>query len=493
MASVSESGVTASRSSLVTRGPDAVLTLFAILWGAAALFHNLGPSGRSHAVFQEPAPLKVAQALLTVAAFWLILRPRKLGPLLAVAALGLVTAWMEAPRLGNHWLLTAFIDLGILLSVLAVRRRGPVDREALAAAILPTARWCLITFYSFAAFAKLNPAFFDPLVSCGTFFFDETARSYGLDTPLAVGSDGLGRLITFGSALTELSIPVLLAVRRTRVIGVLLGLVFHSLIALDRIHLFIDFSGLLAALFLLFMPLKFAEDALAFLESDRGKRLFAFTVGFALLVTGAQLTFVNNLAIVLFLLGRMLVWFAFDLIVVIGTARWLLRNRRSYEALDRPFAVPANARLLLVPLMVVVALNGVLPYLELRTAYAYTMYSNLKMVGGESNHFLVQKSLPIGGRQENLVKILATNDFGLSKYVNSGYELPWDTFRTYMAEHPEVSVTYARNGRQVNLDRAADDPELIDAPPLLAQKLFPLRTVDSIDPPKCQDVFLPAL
>jgi hypothetical protein len=45
----------------------------------------------------------------------------------------------------------------------------------------------------------------------------------------------------------------------------------------------------------------------------------------------------------------------------------------------------------------------------------------------------------------------------------------------------------------VELQRAADDPDLVDAPPLLAQKLFPLRTVDLRDPPPCQDVFLPAL
>src|SRR2546430_10827189 len=50
---------------------------------------------------------------------------------------------------------------------------------------------------------------------------------------------------SFGVAGIELSIPVLLLVRRTRHLGVVVGLVFHRLIALDQSHLFSDFSSVL--------------------------------------------------------------------------------------------------------------------------------------------------------------------------------------------------------------------------------------------------------
>jgi hypothetical protein len=480
------------RTRLDAQGANASMTLFALLWGAAAVFHNLGPSGVALGVFGNPTTLKVSQALLSLAAVWLILQPKKLAPLVVVAILGLITAWFEAPRLGNHWLLTGFVDVAILLSLAVARRGGKFDRQAFVGSVLPTARWCLIVFYSFAAFAKLNSAFFNPDVSCGAFFFDETARGYGLPTPIAVGAGGLERLIPFGAAMTELAIPVLLIGQRTRVLGVLVGLFFHSFIALDRIHLFVDFSAVLAALFLLFMPHEFAESALRFLEG-KGKRLFALTFGLGLLVAGAQLTYSNNLMMFIFLAGRMVVWYVFDLTIVIGTVVWLIRHRKSYPPLERPFALPRNARLLMAPLILVVLLNGFFPYLELRTAYAYTMYSNLTIVDGESNHLLVRRSLPVGKRQHDLVRIVSSSDPGLARYADSAYELPWDTFRTYMAAHPEAAVTYERSGERFVLQRAADDPDLVDAPSVLVQKAIPLRAIDTREPPRCQDVFLPAL
>src|SRR5947208_2401960 len=81
-------------------------------------------------------------------------------------------------------------------------------------AFRPIARWALVGFYAFAGFAKLNSAFFDTTVSCGNVYFDETARTLGVATPLAVGHGGWASLVPVGTALIELSIPVLLCIRR---------------------------------------------------------------------------------------------------------------------------------------------------------------------------------------------------------------------------------------------------------------------------------------
>jgi hypothetical protein len=129
---------------------------------------------------------------------------------------------------------------------------------------------CLILFV--CRFAKLNSAFFDTTVSCSTYYFDETARSWGFSIPPTVGVGGMAQLLPFFTAITELSVPILLLVKCTRIIGVVLGLVFHSLIALDRLHLFVDFSSVLAAMFILFLPARFATSALDFLKG-RGRQL----------------------------------------------------------------------------------------------------------------------------------------------------------------------------------------------------------------------------
>lgn len=475
-----------------TEGTESAFTLFCLLWGGAALFHVLGPSGRTFGGLLDPTPLGISQIALCLAALWLIGQPRKVAPLLMVALLGLITLWLEAPNLGNHWLLAGFVNLAVIAGAILARRGRTIDRAKLAQSILPVARMCLIGFYSFAAFAKLNPAFMDTSVSCSTFFFDETVRSYGFDTPITVGAGGLASLIPVASALTELSIPVLLLVRRTRIFGVLLGLTFHSVIALDRIHPFIDFSAVLAALFTLFLSPSFAERALSLLEG-KGKALFGGLMGLTV-VNLALLWFTNNgLGAGLIVQGRMLLWYLFDAALLAGVFVWAGRNWREMLGVEHPFALPDRGRLLLKVVPALLVLNGLFPYLELRTAFSYTMYSNLRMVDGQSNHFIVRNSLPVADRQSDLVTVIATDDPGLASYVGARFQIPWDSFRAYLSTRPNVSLTFDRGGERRVLQRASDDPDLVDAPPLLVQKLLPLRAVDPTNPPRCQDVFLPAL
>src|SRR3546814_19829552 len=89
--------------------------------------------------------------------------------------------WEEAPVLGNHWLLAGCVNLVILMAVLvAAARRRFGDRVDLANRILPAARLCLLGFYAFAAFSKLNSAFFDRTVSCAVYYFRESTASIGL-------------------------------------------------------------------------------------------------------------------------------------------------------------------------------------------------------------------------------------------------------------------------------------------------------------------------
>ena len=163
--------------------------------------------------------------------------------------------WEEAPVLGNHWLLVGMVDLVILLAaaVAALRRRGNEPAE-FANRVFPAARLCLLGFYVFASFAKLNSAFFDRSTSCAVFYFDEATDSVGLSSLQLDGAAWLQWSVIVGTAAVELSIPVLLVVRRTRHIGVVVGLLFHGVLAIDRTHQFFDFSSVLAALFVLFLP-----------------------------------------------------------------------------------------------------------------------------------------------------------------------------------------------------------------------------------------------
>ena len=466
------------------------LTLFSFLWGAVAIFHVVGPSGAAAHVLSNPTTVGFSQAVLAMSAIWLMIKPHYNTPLILVALLGLITAWQEAPVLGNHWLLAAFINLALLLSAVATSRHGRLDRDRLAGTFFPLARWCLLLFYSFAAFSKLNSAFFDTSVSCSTSYFDETARSLGLDIPLTVGAGGVALLLPVLTVATELSIPILLVAERTRVFGVALGISFHSLIALDRLHPFIDFSSVLTALFILFLPEQLSEAAVGFIKG-KGSRLLIMWATVVCIVLTAQWIDLNDFMYSAFLQGRMVLWYIFDATTITGVAIWLTRHRK--QPLKYPFTIRDKRLLWLAVVPTLVALNGLLPYFELRTAYAYTMYSNLQMVNGRTNHLIVRSSLPLTGRQTNLVKIIRSSDAGLNLYAADDYLLPWDSFRTYLAKHPNVAVIYERGNIDYMVYRAADYPELVTPPPLLTQKLLAMRAVDAHNPPRCQEVFLPAL
>ena len=95
----------------------------------------------------------------------------------------------------------------------------------------PAARWTLVVFYAFAAFAKLNTGFLDPDTSCAVFYADQALAAARLPVLAPGGVAATALIVT--TVLVELAIPLLLAIPPTRHAGVLLGLAFHGLVSLD--------------------------------------------------------------------------------------------------------------------------------------------------------------------------------------------------------------------------------------------------------------------
>ena len=216
---------------------------FARMYGLAVVAHLVGnPAGWRGDEFGGSLPLLMVSAALGALGVLLLVRPG-VRALAGAAALTLVSLWLELPVTGNHWLLVGFIAVAVLLSL---PRADPW------AWLSVTGRWLLLGFYSFAAFAKLNTGFTDPSVSCGVFYANQSLASFGL--PTFDGGSPLGTLAIIGPVLTEFSVPVLLAFGRTRRLGVLLALVFHTIISLDLGQHFYDFTAALVVLLCLFLP-----------------------------------------------------------------------------------------------------------------------------------------------------------------------------------------------------------------------------------------------
>ncbi len=409
-------------------------------------------------------PAIVVAAVLGLLAVALVARPSRLL-LASTAALVLASVWTEAPFLSNHWLLVGFVAVAVLLSL------GQRDPWAW---LSVTGRCILLGFYCFAAFAKLNAGFFEPGTSCGVFYANQSLGSFGLPA-LPTGSP-LAWLLVLGPVLTELSVPLLLAFGRTRQIGVLVALAFHTVISADLDQHFYDFTAALVVLLCLFLP----ESTLAGFEASAARRTKAFTAGVAICLVLVLSAVLPQVVLTRAILESVpfVAWFAFAGWLIVSVARGGLGPSHL------PMRPPGTAAWVLVA---VVAANGLTPYLELKTAYGWNMYANLVTVGGESNHFVVRDTWPLTDVHDHLLTVVETDDPGLRTYADKGYLVPERNLLDYLARHRGVSVVVSDDDGRRTLD-GSDGVRLS----LLVSKFQLFRAVDTHDPPRCQDVWLPA-
>lgn len=462
-----------------SRQPD-LWALFALTWAGSVLFHLVGNP--------RLAP-EWGRGLLAVTALAVLARPRNpwLGAGLAVAVL--TNVWLEAPLLGNHWLLQGFLALVVLGSV--VVSRGDASRSM--ATLVGPARLTLLAFYGFAAFAKLNGDFFDPAVSCAVFYLRESASSWGAPGLVDWLPSGGLRTVAVAVAAIELSVPLLLFLRRTRRVGVVVALVFHFVLALDRTHQFFDFSSVLAVLFLLFL-----EPDVRSRMWDGVDRASAW-VG-ARWSSGPELARTFCFALVSLVavsacgpdewdvVGRLRAigvwsWIAVGALMI-GGVLWALRTGPRPGHARHLLLGSRPSWILVVPL--VAFLNGLTPYLEFKSAYGWNMYANLAVVDGESNHLVIRSGLPLTDVHERLVRVVESTDEQLLYYDGDPWLLPEIQLLDHLADRPGVVVEGEIDGETVRYEGGGEGR------PAWRQKFQLFRAVDSDGPTSCQPSFGPA-
>jgi hypothetical protein len=438
------------------------------MWGVATLAH-LGGNWRYADVFPSPSLIGVLLVVAGLLATAVIIKPRE-WTILALSATIPLLVLLEAPLLGNHWLLAGFVSLAYLVC----RARWELFERA--------ARWILVLFYGWAAFAKLNSGFFAPETSCGLYFANQSLGEIGLG-PISASSL-LGRTMPFVCALVELSVVPLLLVRRTRPFGVLLAIAFHGLVSLDPAQHFYDFTAVLLPLFVLFLPTEFADRLERPFRSIKpsARRLLVVAVAtVGLGVTFASVTPLTDFTAAFLQSGSFLWWVPY-----LAWVGWSAAGAAKPVSLTWRIG-PATAFV-----AGLVFLNGLTPYLELKTTYSWNMYSNLVTWNGKSNHLLIRRTLPLRKGNGDLVEVVASGDIDLQLYAEQGYLLPWPSFLYYLSKHPEVSVVYRRGGVTKGATRAGDMPELAHPVPWW-WRWMPLRSIKADRPEECQPMLLPAL
>ena len=432
-----------------TRHPAA---LFALLYAVAVLLHIVWPPVLLLRPAFDAPPFWLLSSLV-LAAVAVIHRPASVGRLLGLAIVQLLDVAYYLPVVPNHWLLTGIVSLAIVGAATAGALRGGragLQLGALYQTLTPHVRLSAVIFYFFTFFHKLNADFLNPDVSCAVRFLEQTLAPVGLSA-----LPGMGPVVIGATLAVELLVAVGLAIPRWRYAACLLGAGFHLLLALDAPHIFYNFSAVMFAVLWVCLPASRA----AWMARQPSGRLgrFHFLGGYALIV-GLVWWFPARAGWVM-AFGFSGLWLAFALTLLryaglMGRCNvaQIARALRRARARPTPLA-PIEARLrlrsagvlLLVPALVV--LNGLSPYLGLKTRTAWQMYSNLNLDTDSSNHLIIPYSLDVGGFLADSVAIVATSDPALNvEYVQTGQRITWFELRRYVAQHPDIQLAYTRPG-----------------------------------------------
>lgn len=402
-----------------------------ILWPAAICWH-LAANGSHLAVLDTVGILQVMMAVVAATMIW---RPTGAGAI-GLALTFLVVFWLKLPVVGNHEVILALFGLIVIPAVLAT---GPRWTEV----VMPAGRVLLLVAYGFIALSKLNSDFFDTAVSCAVLFGDGLGSVVGLRPSR---SPSLATTVIVATAAIELVIPVLLAIRRFRSTGVLVALIFHFVLALDPTSHVWDFSATLLPLFLMFGSSDVSDELdrrLAWLRRpSAGARMLLFGLILCLqwlLLVGVRLPtavpFVGDRTIAAWLIAYPL-WLAVGGITIAVAARARFGRIAPAPSPGDEGASPTIGRpikLVWGLVMALTVLNGVAPYLEVRSAAAFNMYSNLRVVDGRSNHFLFG-SVRDDGR-DSFVEVLDAVEVGeLAYYVDNELLLPAENLDRYLSD-----------------------------------------------------------
>lgn len=475
--------------------------VFRVAWAVYTLIHLCIDL---HRWVVDPIPFLFG-LIAGVAAVSTLLRPSSLSRFIV-----LIVAWSAQkiyflPFLPNHVFLTLCTHVIILLSlgwVIATytypRGRSPRLYDTFA----PLIRVEVLVLYFFAVFHKLNTAFFDEAVSCGWALYQEIVRVF----PVFPTGEPIPALTIYGTIGMEALIPILLVFRRTRLLGVGLGIGFHFLLALAPRPYVASFSTMMIAAYTLFLPPAFHDVLVSQVRSTALPEWLRASVRFlrhhfwkaAALTTvmaGSLLTAevlldgspLRLLALELRTVGR-IAYFGWAIAaLVLFAVTWRSVRRRNDQrpallfprtSLFRPTVTPGF--IVLLALLV----NGFSPYLGLKTEMSFSMFSNLRTEGGLSNHLFMPALDSGNGYQRDLVAVLDGSAAWMVKFGQSERRLPFFEVQRRMSRSPSPRdwIRFERGGKIESI-RYTESPghDVFQKLPLWERKLLRFRPVTASD------------
>ena len=213
------------------------------------LWHYLRP-GNSYPVGWVDIPVALA-------AIFVLVRPKNNYFLLAMAVAQIFVFLNSSPSSSNHWTMQFFVNVTLCASFicLAIRRRSvEISEDNWLEVLRPTVCLLVILLYLFASLHKLNSGYFSDYSFATRFYFDIVEgmrmRAGGF-AALFPTDDSFLRILPYFSIVSELAIPILLFIRRGRLVAILIGVLFHLFLSLKEYPPGTDFPMLLGAAYIL--------------------------------------------------------------------------------------------------------------------------------------------------------------------------------------------------------------------------------------------------
>jgi hypothetical protein len=462
------------------------------MWGIFVLFHDFMSQD-----YGVPTQLRIWVASLAVGltSLLVVIKPTGLVRFAAmlIATIALVSIFL--PWSQNHMFFTLVASMTALAALawgycIKGRNAGPASMSQAMALI----RVEVLIMYFFVVLHKLNYDYFNVEVSCAVSLCNDLETLSGIKMPGA----WIYVPTIWGVVVLEGLIPILLMIPRTRVLGVGIGLAFHYLLALHPNRFVYDYSAMMFALFVLFLPDDFLFDLWATVRRITAWRLAV------LIVLGVA---VERALVALGLCfdpdkldGRLMIWFRL-IWMAMGLAAMALFCATLYrrggsewqrltgnpELAEPSYFRPALSWLMIFP--VLLFFNGCCPYLGLKTAPTFSMFSNLRTEGGRTNHFFMPIQFRLANYQEDLVTILESSEPSILALHKPGYSATFFDLRTKVSSVPgaDLTVTYVRNGQRITETRRDNQgSELFQKPPLLLRKILYFRPIQiGTEPQNC--------
>ena len=464
----------ATTKNLRQKANEAVQTLKHSHVARQAVFGFFWGLGHFVDAFRQPSVMaqadleSAAHVIVFGLAVWLMMKPSSTTRIALLAAFNVLEAVLAMPIMPNHKMIFFMADSAILLSVALFAFSNKRLLSEWFAASEPFLRLALFVTYGSATFAKLNEGWFNTELSCAVIMpereFQFVDDLIGLEIPWSSIW-----IMPFFVAGAEMLIWLTVLIPKIRPYTLVLAVVFHLSLSLTPVSQGLGFSFLLFPLLLLYLPDAAHQDIYrrgsAFIEWLKRKNLIILgsyvMIGVAVFMGYVSLlspepedreiqAFIRYIPALILLatLGLTIVYFS-------------MKHRKA-EQIKPAIGIPSIAHLVLA---IIVILNSVAPYIGVKTYATMTMYSNLQMENGKSNHLVIPR-IPVDMMVDDQVQVIESSNQRLVSLYNTGYSLTWHEFQRFMSEDPWASVTFVRNGETFELEQAMDMPELVELTPL---------------------------